>query len=74
MKGGWNIEQRSNIHGNTWDETIFTDEEKTKIKKLGETEKDANKIREELFPGIPEINKANATYVIRNIAYSWTGA
>jgi len=74
MKGGFTIEKRSNEHGDTWEEVAFTEEEKKQIKKLGETELNSVKIRDTLFPNIPDQNKNNAAYVIRNIAYKWQGA
>jgi hypothetical protein len=74
MKRGYQIERHTNQHGNTWEEVVFTDDAKKQIEELGKTEPNSVKIRDTLFPNIPDQNKNNAAYVIRNIAYKWQGA
>jgi len=67
MKGGYKIEKKVNSYGNAWEQVVFDEEDKEKIRQYLKANPGSSSttIRDELFPGMDEKNKNNAAYEIQ---------
>jgi hypothetical protein len=74
IRGGYTIRDMKNPDGAEWKKIEFDDDEKEKIKRFHEenNELESTKIRDELFPNLPDIPvgvKINAAHEIGQIAW-----